>query len=873
MIDPTKTTILLVEDEVIIAMHTSRILKRFGYNTVTANSGEKAVEMAVTDSNISLILMDINLSGDMDGTEAARQILAVRHLPIVFLTAHMEEDYVTRVREITRYGYVVKNSGDFVLKSSIEMAFELFMQHEKTRASETKYRTYINNAPEGIFVTNDKGQYVDVNPSACKMTGYSREELLGMSITNLGEINEQPADMPSFADLLQSGRMTTERTLKRKDGSRIQVILNAVKISENRFMAYCTDITDRVRMQEELQFQATLLNQIEDLVTATDLKGTINYVNDAVVRMLGKNREELIGKTIYDYGEDSSRGATQQEILDSTLGNETWRGEVVNFDAAGNECILDCRTWVVKNEQARPVALCSVSTDITRRKRLEAERERERIFWQQMMETIPVGITKVDKTGRIVFANEIAEQILGLNINNIQNRTYDDVRWGIVNPDGAPFPMEELPFHIVQQTGEAVFGVEHAIRFPDGTHKLLSVNAAPLYDEQGQFNGIAASIEDITARKRAEDNLRESEERYQFLADATFEAIFVSENGICINQNKTAEKMFGYTIAEATGRPGTQWIHPDYHQLVIHQIISGSTSAYECLAMRQDGSTFWAEVQARMVHQQGRNLRITAVRDISVRKKAEAELTNSRNKLKLANETKDKFFSIIAHELRNPALAFEKGMEILHDHFQGSADGRAREFSQELYKESQKLSELIKNLLEWSRVQRGDISFHPELINLNHVVNNILNLMESGARQKKIELTCQVAAGLEVFADYDMLQAILRSLISNAIKFTKSGGQVTVRARTFENFVEIEVVDNGVGMSAAKLKRLFQVGEKNISTAGTAGETGTGLGLILCQEFVEKHGGKIAAESETGRGSVFRLTLPDNMAGARSPNP
>lgn len=120
----TRQTILLVEDEVLLAMATANKIKYFGYDVMMAHSGEDAVKLALEDKCISLILMDVNLGGEIDGPEAATQILAVRHLPIVFLTSHTEEEYVTRVKEITRYGYVVKHSGDFVLKSSIEMAFE-----------------------------------------------------------------------------------------------------------------------------------------------------------------------------------------------------------------------------------------------------------------------------------------------------------------------------------------------------------------------------------------------------------------------------------------------------------------------------------------------------------------------------------------------------------------------------------------------------------------------------------------------------------------------------------------------------------------------------------------------------------------------------
>ena len=362
-------TILLVEDEAITVMAIALKIKNLGYDVVTAHSGEEAVKLAAENHNINLVLMDINLGGGIDGTEAARQILAVRHLPIVFLTAHTEEEYVNKVKAITRYGYVIKHSGDFVLKSSIEMAFELFQEHEKTRASEEKYRTYINNAPEGVFIADSSGKYIDVNPAACKMTGYSREELLTLSISELDVTDENAEDILTFHDLKNTESLETERTLKRKDGTLITVLLNAVRISEDQYMAFCTDITERKKMEEELRFQSLLLNQIQDLVTATDVDGTVNYVNDAVARMFGVTKDQLIGRTIFDFGEDSSKGASQQEILDATVQQGTWRGEVVNYDTEGKEYILDCRTWIIRNRRGEPRALCSVLNGYYRKKK------------------------------------------------------------------------------------------------------------------------------------------------------------------------------------------------------------------------------------------------------------------------------------------------------------------------------------------------------------------------------------------------------------------------------------------------------------------------------------------------------------------------
>jgi two-component system, sensor histidine kinase PdtaS len=181
-----KKTILLVEDESIIALMETQTIKRFGYEILVAGTGEEAVEIATGDREIDLVLMDIDLGRGIDGPEAAKRILAARMLPIVFLTSHMEKEYVSSVKRITRYGYVVKNSSDFVLHSSIEMAFELFDAHEKLRlerdalreSKETAER-YLNAAAALVISLDERGDIALVNDSGCKILGYAREELLG----------------------------------------------------------------------------------------------------------------------------------------------------------------------------------------------------------------------------------------------------------------------------------------------------------------------------------------------------------------------------------------------------------------------------------------------------------------------------------------------------------------------------------------------------------------------------------------------------------------------------------------------------------------------------------------------------------------------
>ena len=229
--------------------------------------------------------------------------------------------------------------------------------------------------------------------------------------------------------------------------------------------------------------------------------------------------------------------------------------------------------------------------------------------------------------------------------------------------------------------------------------------------------------------------------------------------------------------------------------------------------------------------------------------------------LKELNASKDKFFSIIAHDLKNPFSTIIGFSEILKEDLGGQPGGRPKEYSKMIYTSAVQTFRLLENLLEWANSQRGNIVFKPQKIKFCDLLNEELNTLNETATGKNIEITCVVAENLTILADKNMLKTILRNLISNAIKFTPRNGKVTVKASSDNKNAEVEVSDNGIGMAQETISKLFRI-DANLTTLGTEKEKGTGLGLFLCKEFVEKHGGKIWVTSEEGAGTSFFFTVP-----------
>lgn len=247
-------------------------------------------------------------------------------------------------------------------------------------------------------------------------------------------------------------------------------------------------------------------------------------------------------------------------------------------------------------------------------------------------------------------------------------------------------------------------------------------------------------------------------------------------------------------------------------------------------------------------------------------KKAEQALKDSEAKLQESNKTKDKFFSIIAHDLRSPfntLLGFSDILSKNHKKY----DVEERERIIKLINNSSKNTfNLLENLLTWSRSQLGRIEFLPKEINIKALIYEIVLLFQSNAKNKSIGLFYDTETNISVYADKNMTNTVLRNLITNAIKFTKKNGTVTISVSETkkQDFIEISVTDTGVGIAKDKIDELFRI-DKDTSTPGTENESGTGLGLILCKEFVEKHGGEIWVESEVDKGSKFIFTLPTTM--------
>lgn len=240
---------------------------------------------------------------------------------------------------------------------------------------------------------------------------------------------------------------------------------------------------------------------------------------------------------------------------------------------------------------------------------------------------------------------------------------------------------------------------------------------------------------------------------------------------------------------------------------------------------------------------------------------ANAKVSQQNTELQSLNATKDKFFSIISHDLKGPLNSFTAFSGMLINYTDSLTPEEIKELAREIDKNLKNVLALLENLLEWSRSQTGNIPFRPERFDINAVMEQNRDLLNTQAANKKIKLVYEPVPGTVINADKNSITTVVRNLVSNAIKFTPEGGTITLGLKEHQQKLWVSVADTGVGMERAVIDKLFRIDTK-YSTQGTANEKGTGLGLILCKEFVEKNGGTIGVKSEPGKGSVFYFTLP-----------
>lgn len=378
-------------------------------------------------------------------------------------------------------------------------------------------------------------------------------------------------------------------------------------------------------------------------------------------------------------------------------------------------------------------------------------------------------------------------------------------------------------------------------------------------------------IDDITVKKQVKEKLRESEEKFRLLFENMtsgfqLNEVILDKNGDPVDfrfldGNSLMENYTGFSIEQVRGKTIKEMI-PESDSNMIKKYGNVAITG-EGFNLEYFSKTFQKYFRIR-AYSPKKGLFAVVFNDITERKKTEIKIQEQNEKLQILNNEKDKFFSIIAHDLRSPFTSIRSMSEMLDEAIENKNFEEAKQFSEIVLKLAINANDLLGNLMEWARSQTGRMEYKPEPFEMTNLIHEISNFFNLSAEQKSISLTKQLRETISVCADKAMISTVLRNLISNAIKFTRPEGKITISAEKTQNDIIVLVSDDGVGIHEKALNKIFQISGM-YSTKGTQNEMGTGLGLILCKEFIEKHNGKIWVESEPEKGSRFYFSLPLNI--------
>jgi len=550
-------------------------------------------------------------------------------------------------------------------------------------------------------------------------------------------------------------------------------------------------------------------------------------------------------------------------------GNQSSNEEWVIFAEDGHKVLLDTIKTPMYNPSGELIGILGIAHDITERNKILSQFEATTTLLSAIIESSPnVVVFALDKNYHYLTFNkkhkEIIKMIWGKEISVGTNMmdifgNHPDKEKAKANFDRA---LAGEYLSIVEEYGDE-----------EKTRQFWQDYYSPIYSSNGEIIGVTCFVLDISELKRAEAALKESE---YFFKESQHAAFIGSYKADLLRKrwesSEVLDQIFGIDkdLYQKTNDGFFDIVHPEdrgHLKIILVEDSINKRKPFNSefrIVRKSDGVTRWVYGLGKVIANDQGNVTslIGTIMDITELKNASEELKASEEQLRELNATKDKFFSINAHDLRNPFSVVLGISEIMADKSVLFTMDEMRQNSELLYKTASSTYALLENLLEWSSLQRGICKLKIESISLEKFIKNLNESISEIALKKSITLVNNIPQDATILADPNMLHSILRNLLTNAIKFTSSGGSVTISAKMqSDNSFLFTVKDTGIGIPDSIMKNMFRI-DINISRPGTSGEPSTGLGLILCKEFVEKHGGSIWVESEEGKGSTFSFTIP-----------
>lgn len=663
-------TILLVEDEFITSMAQTQFLTNSGYNVIQANDGDTAISIAIENVDIDLILMDIDLGHGIDGTRAAELILEGRDIPIVFLTSHAEKEMVQLVKNITRYGYVIKNSGEFVLLSSIEMAFELYEAHRKTREREEYLDVTLHSIADCVISTDSEGKIVRMNRAAENITGWKLEDAAGKALYDVfhvtdAESPEQPFDKVFY--LNKNGEWRNKLILISRSGSVYRIDKSSSPIRDGfgnirgRVIIF-RDVTGEHNTQKDLMLRGALMRGLFDNMPAGVViyqirnDGSqpsdyiINDVNRTALRFQNVQLNDVIGKSLAEVRPDIENLnviPTYRRVWETGI-TESFATTI--YKGARIDLWFDNYAFKLPTGE-----IVTIYRDVSEQKRAEQALRESEARYRLLADNTGDSIWTMNLDLQFTYVSPSSFTLKGHSPDEVLNYTVKD----IMSPESVSLAYGALEEELEndragadpRRTRRLMF--EHKI---EGETRWLESTLSFIRDSDGKPVGVLGATRDVTERKLAEDALRESEKRYRLLADNTADNIWTMDMNLRFTYSSpSVYKLRGYTPEEAVAQRVEDTVTPGSIDLVYailkEELEKDRNSAPRDRERRvvlehyhKNGHKLWLESSMSFMRDDNGNMKgvLGVTRDVTDRKRVEDALRASEERYRIiADNTAD----------------------------------------------------------------------------------------------------------------------------------------------------------------------------------------------------------------------------------------
>jgi PAS domain S-box-containing protein len=778
--------------------------------------------------------------------------------PFIFVSSAMGEELAIDTIRDGAADYVLK-VGLSRLLPAVRRAVSEALERDERRAAESRLResegrlkTILNSVVTGVLIIDPvTHRIIDANPSAVDMLGFPREGIIGQVCHNLICPAKEGACPVTDLDQELDKAEVRLRTASGENLTVLKTVTRVILEGREHLLESLVDITASKQMEEALreseETSRTLLNVPFSSASMVDADFNLLAINETGASRLGKSVEELIGRNIIDLFEKDlaeTRRRQLQQVFDT--------GEIVRFEDEHDGIYLDFNLFPISDSGGRVSRAVILALDVTERRRVEEAQVKDRDFIQKVLNTTGALVLVRERQGRMVLFNRTAEEITGYQFPEVAGKRVWDV---FIDAKGAE-PSRDIFKRLL--AGEEPEEYEAYWKTKKGDRRLLQLSNATLIGGDGNVEYVITTGIDITESRRAEEKLKESEERYRTVFESSGTAMcIVDRDARIIFLNHEFERITGYRAREVVGKkmftdflPGEGAASFKSYLEDIQRSSAESPIHFECELVAKDG--YVLNMMANVGFMPGLDTNAVSLIDVTQEKAFEQDLRERAERLR-------DFLVVASHELRHPITIVKGYAHILAQHINNMPPEQIQDILEDITMSTDRLTRYVEQLLDISRIEQGKVLVERQPVDVGQLVETTLEDMAVMGNNNQFIRRVEVGED-KVALDPEKFVQLLNVLLDNAVKFSPEGSPVEVDLERDGEILVVSVLDRGSGIPEDSREKIFSRFYQ-VEDAAHHSKIGLGLGLYIARQLAQAHGGNIWVEPRIGGGSIFRFTV------------